>query len=70
VDITHDYYLRIIATSGNKKHWRVKNAVRFINQEISDLRFNAFKKIGGQYCQFLMNREANHLDKLLREVLS
>jgi hypothetical protein len=70
MDITHDYYLRIIATNSNKKHWRVKSAVRFINQEISDLRFNALKKVGGQYCQYIMNREANYLDKLLREVLS
>jgi hypothetical protein len=70
MDITHDYYLRIIATNPNKKHYRVRSAIRFINQEISDLRYTALKKTGGQFCQYLMNREANFLDKLLREALS
>jgi len=69
MDITHSYYLRIIATGQNKKHWRVKNAIRFINQEISELRFNALNKIGGQFCQYYMNREANHIEKMLRYAL-
>jgi hypothetical protein len=67
---TTDHWLNFIANSPNKKHWRVRSAIHIINQEISDLRFNALKKVGGQYCQYLMNREANFLDKQLREALS
>jgi hypothetical protein len=70
MDITHDYYLRMIYSDPTKKHWRTRNAIRFLNQEISDLRLNALNRVGGQYCQFLMNREANYLDKQLREVLN
>lgn len=70
MDITHDYYLHIIATSQNKKHWRVKNAIKFINQEISDFRLNAIKKVGGSFCQHYMNHESNFLEKQLREALS
>lgn len=66
MDITHDYYLRIITTSQNKKHWRVKNAIKFINQEISDFRLNALKKVGGSFSQYYMNRAANFLEKQLR----
>ena len=65
-----DRQLKIIATNPNKKHWKVRQAIKFVNQEISNLRFNALKKVGGQYPQFLMNHEANWLDKQLREVLS
>jgi hypothetical protein len=67
---TTDHWLNFIANSPNKKHYRVRAAIKIINQEISDLRFNALKKTGGSYCQHLMNREANFLDKQLREVLS
>ncbi len=66
MDITIEYYLNKIAENPNKKHWRVKNAIRFLNNEISSYRFNAMEKVGGQYCQYLMNREANHIEKLLR----
>jgi len=70
MDITHDYYFRIIISGRNKKHWRVKSAIKFINQEISDLRFNALKKVGGSFCQHCMNHEANWIEKQLREALS
>jgi hypothetical protein len=70
MDTTINHWLNVIAQNPNKKHWQVRYAKTLINQEISDLRFNALNKTGGQYCQFLMNREANFIEKQLREVLS
>ena len=69
-DFPMDYWLNVIASNNNKKHYKVRRAVHVINQEISDLRFTALKRIGGQYCQYLLNHHANFLDKQLREVLS
>ena len=68
-DFPMDYWLNVIVSNPNKKHYKVRRAIHVINQEISDLRFTALKKIGGQYCQYLLNHQANWLDKQLREVL-
>ena len=69
-DFPMEYWLNVISSSPNKKHYKVRHAVHIINQEISNLRFTALKRIGGQYCQYLLNHQANWLDKQLREVLS
>ncbi len=69
MDTTIEYYLNMIVSNPNKKHWKVKYAIRFLNNEISRYRYNAMIKAGGQYCQYLMNREANHIEKLLRYAL-
>jgi hypothetical protein len=69
-DFQMDYWLNIIQSNPNKKHYKVRHAIHIVNQEISDLRLTALKKIGGQYCQYLLNHQANWLDKQLREVLS
>jgi len=69
-DFPMDYWLNVIASNPNKKHYKVRHAIHMINQEISDLRFTALKKIGGQFPQYLMNHQANWLDKQLREVLN
>jgi DNA gyrase inhibitor GyrI len=69
-DFPMDYWLNVISSNPNKKHYRVKHALHIINQEISDLRFNALKKTGGQYAAYLMGHQSNFLEKQLREVLS
>ena len=70
MDITIKYYLNQIASNPNKKHWKVRNAIKSLNKEISEYRYNAMEKVGGQYCQYLMNKEANYIERQLREVLS
>ena len=65
-----DRWLKVIENNPNKKHWMVRRAIHIVNQEISSLRFNALKRIGGQYASYLMGHEANFLDKQLREALS
>ena len=69
-DFPMDYWLNVIASNNNKKHYKVRRAVHVINQEISDLRFNALKKTGGQYAVYLMGHQSNFLEKQLREALS
>ena len=69
-DFPMDYWLNVISSSPNKKHYKVRRAIHIINQEISDLRFNALKKVGGQYAGYLMGHQSNFLDKQLREALS
>ena len=69
-DFPMDYWLNVITSNPNKKHFKVRRAIHIINQEISDLRFAALKRIGGQYAGYLMGHQANWLDKQLREALS
>ena len=69
-DFPMEYWLNVIASNGNKKHYKVRHAIHMINQEISDLRLATLKKVGGQYAGYLMGHQANWLDKQLREALS
>jgi hypothetical protein len=69
-DFPMEYWLNVIASNPNKKHFKVRRAIHIINQEISDSRYNALKKVGGQYCQYLLNHHANWIEKQLREALS
>jgi hypothetical protein len=70
MDITIDYWLNYIAKNTNKKHYKVRKARQIVEQEISDLRFNALNRIGGQFPQYLMNHWANVYEKQLEKALS
>lgn len=63
MDITTQYYLNIISSFPNKNHWKVRRAVKQINEQISGYRFTALKSWG--YIREFCNREGNVLEKKL-----
>lgn len=67
MDISTQAYLQKIKSSGNKKHYRVRNAIKFINTLISEYRLTAMKSYG--YIRTFCNSEANYLEKRLEEAL-
>lgn len=59
-----DSYINDIRCSSNKKHWKIRNLEKRVNEHISGLRLLALKKRGTVISHFC-NIEANRLEKQL-----
>lgn len=64
MDVTIEHNLNLIRKAGNKKHWRIRSAIKTINTEISGLRFTAMKNRGTKLA-IRCNRDANALETQL-----
>jgi len=71
MDTTNHVLLDFIASHPNKSHFRVRNAVKVLETEISELRIYTYKnrRETPKVCS-MMNQRANYLEKRLREALN